>query len=221
MPYWPQSTEASTVGSAGTSGTEHPGEIGRERGAATEHPTEDRRVRRTRQLLFEALIELILEKGYDKTTIQDIIDRADVGRSTFYAHYRDKDDLLLARMEEIRPAFEAADEGGDPSEAIFRHVGEWTHVYRAIAGRRGGQVILGQFRRVLTEQYTARLRARVDPSRQPAVPLDAVVEFLVSAVIALVQWGVDRDDPVAPERLHACFQTLVVPGVRKALGVTP
>ncbi|MBO0803611.1 MAG: TetR/AcrR family transcriptional regulator [Nocardiopsaceae bacterium] len=58
-------------------------------------PGTDRRVRRTRALLHQALIELILEKGYGRITVQDILDRADVGRSTFYSHYRDKDALLL------------------------------------------------------------------------------------------------------------------------------
>ncbi|MCP4222921.1 MAG: helix-turn-helix transcriptional regulator, partial [Actinomycetia bacterium] len=53
----------------------------------------DRRVRRTKQRLHEALMSLIVEKGYDKITVQDLIDRADVGRSTFYAHFETKDDL--------------------------------------------------------------------------------------------------------------------------------
>ncbi len=57
--------------------------------------TPDRRVRRTRENLFSALSELMQEKRYNKITIQDIIDRADVGRSTFYAHFETKDDLLF------------------------------------------------------------------------------------------------------------------------------
>ena len=66
--------------------------------------TPDRRVRKTRQLLREALMELTLERGYDHVTIQDILDRADVGRSTFYAHYHDKDDLLVSEFETGRAA---------------------------------------------------------------------------------------------------------------------
>ena len=59
----------------------------------------DRRVRRTRKLLQDAFISLVIEKGYEKTTIQDILDRADVGRSTFYVHYRDKEALLTANFD--------------------------------------------------------------------------------------------------------------------------
>ena len=61
----------------------------------------DRRVQRTRQLLNRALMELIVEKGYDSVTVQDIIDRANLGRSTFYAHYQDKDDLLFSGIDEV------------------------------------------------------------------------------------------------------------------------
>src|SRR5215467_15595598 len=68
---------------------------------------EDRRVRRSRRLPQDALLELILEKGYDKVTVQDILDRADVGRATFYAHFRDKDDLLVSGSEELREVLRA------------------------------------------------------------------------------------------------------------------
>src|SRR4029453_18388205 len=67
----------------------------------------DRRGRRTRELLRRALLSLVQEQGYERITVQDILDRADVGRSTFYAHYRDKDDLLLSGFEDIRSALAA------------------------------------------------------------------------------------------------------------------
>ena len=57
-------------------------------------PPEDRRVRRTRRLLRDALVSLVLERGYAGITVEDITDRADLGRATFYSHYTDKDDLL-------------------------------------------------------------------------------------------------------------------------------
>src|SRR6184192_3202097 len=62
----------------------------------------DRRVQRTRQLLQDALIAMMIEKGYEATTIQDIIDRANVGRATFYAHFADKETLLASRIEDLR-----------------------------------------------------------------------------------------------------------------------
>ena len=61
----------------------------------------DRRVARTQKVLEETLIVLILEKGYDKVSVREICERADVGRTTFYAHYLDKDDLLEKTFEEV------------------------------------------------------------------------------------------------------------------------
>jgi AcrR family transcriptional regulator len=108
----------------------------------------DRRIRRTRELLHRALLSLIKEQGYDRITVQDIIDRADIGRSTFYAHYRDKDDLLLAGFEDIRsalaaepqPAVEAKGATGEllqPLRIVFRHVEGHRHVWQPLT-RKGG-----------------------------------------------------------------------------------
>ncbi|MGH9856414.1 MAG: TetR/AcrR family transcriptional regulator, partial [Acidobacteriota bacterium] len=78
----------------------------------------DRRVQRTRELLRDALTSAVLEKGYEATTVQDILDRANLGRSTFYAHYRDKDELLVSGFEHLRQIFEEYDgqlpHGGNP-----------------------------------------------------------------------------------------------------------
>src|SRR5215213_238359 len=93
---------------------------------------DDRRVSRTRRSLSAALIELILEKRYDSITVQDVIDRADVGRSTFYTHYRDKDDLFLSAWKRLLDLFvrriewEKAGKGQFvPVRDLFQHVQEF------------------------------------------------------------------------------------------------
>src|SRR5262245_65473884 len=77
---------------------------------------EDRRVRRTRRLLGEGLLELVAEKGYDRVTVQDVIGRADLSRATFYAHFRDKDALLGSGLDDLeeglRDALAAFGQGG-------------------------------------------------------------------------------------------------------------
>src|SRR5262245_465000 len=126
---------------------------------------QDRRVRRTRRLLHQALIDLILERGYDKTTVSDILDRADVGRSTFYTHFRDKDELLVAGFDELQTQFElhAVDHGrpaGDahcPALALFTHAAEYHQLYRALCGRRGGDVAQRHLHRMVTELLRAHL----------------------------------------------------------------
>src|SRR5690242_15633867 len=98
--------EGSTDGVPQTSRTERIGRIGRKRGWQVVQT--DRRVRRTRRALQNALVGLIAERGYPRTTVQDVLDRADVGRSTFYAHFRDKDALFASCFDDLRTDLEQA-----------------------------------------------------------------------------------------------------------------
>ena len=66
-----------------------------------QEPKQDRRVNRTRRLLRESLMKLVAEKGYDSVTIEDITETAELGRTTFYLHYRDKEELLLESIDAI------------------------------------------------------------------------------------------------------------------------
>src|SRR3954463_709578 len=98
----------------------------------------DRRSNRTRELLSGALVELMLEKHYDTITVQDILDRADIGRSTFYAHYTDKEDLLISEIASLIHSMELSTieqahehSGLLPSLAFFRHVREQRRLMQA------------------------------------------------------------------------------------------
>ena len=178
---------------------------------------EDRRVRRTRGLLGEALVALILEKGYEAVTVQDVLDRADVGRSTFYAHYRNKDELLLGAFDEMRASLEAhgRGEGEDLGLGLFRHAQSYRRIYRAMVGKRSGNLFLDRLRGHLRE----RARERLGPgAREATVPPDVAVEYWVSALLGLLTWWLDNDLPYPPERMAAMVTQLTAPGLRAALG---
>src|SRR6476659_7313908 len=104
----------------------------------------DRRVSRTRRALKEALTDLILEKGYEGITIQDVLDRADVGRSTFYAHFVDKDDLLMAILADLEmPAPDTStwkpdDHAFGWTLELFRHFGSGKRLFKAVASSQSG-----------------------------------------------------------------------------------
>ena len=111
-------------------------------------PAADRRVRRSHRLMGDALLALIVEKGYDAIRIKDITDRADVAYVTFFRHFKDKDELLLLRLEEelaglrarAEQAARAVGAAGDErvaSQAIFEYVREKQTIYRALFGSRG------------------------------------------------------------------------------------
>src|ERR1700730_12378061 len=100
----------------------------------------DRRIRRTCERLGSALVALIQERPIDDVTVQDVLDRASVGRSTFYLHFRDKDDLLLSQLEEFLEMMSTAlsirrEESHRvlPVAELFAHIGNQNKLYRALA----------------------------------------------------------------------------------------
>ncbi|HEY8473361.1 MAG TPA: TetR/AcrR family transcriptional regulator [Natronosporangium sp.] len=175
----------------------------------------DRRVRRTKALLRSALLELIQEKGYDRLTVQDIIDRADVGRSTFYAHFRDKEDLLLYGLAEIREAFRP---GQDTATLqVFEHFARSAEVWRAMVGRRGGELFLRHLHSLLAELIREQLAARA-PAGETVVPLEAVVEFATSTLIGLgTRWWLGKGVPLTPQEMDRLYRRLTEPGIRAGL----
>jgi len=107
--------------------------------------THDRRIQRTRKALYDAMIALIIEKGFDSATVQDVIQRANVGRSTFYSHFKDTEDLFLSGFENLWSLFDEhlktqAAKKTSPWEislVVFQHVKDYGGVYRALSGRQG------------------------------------------------------------------------------------
>jgi AcrR family transcriptional regulator len=191
---------------------------------------EDRRVRRSRRLLQEALLQLVLEKGYDKVTVQDVLDRADVGRATFYAHFRDKDDLLVSGSEELREVLraqmvaflEAEDPPSDEqlvvTRVLFEHAASNRQLYRALIGNRGGGVILRQAQRDLTALFREHLEQAAAQHRiRPSVPVEIVVQYTVGSLLTLLTWWLDNDLPYSPAEMSRAFQRLSNDGIPGAL----
>lgn len=185
----------------------------------------DRRVRRTKDLLRSALLSLIKEKGYERITVQEIIDRADVGRSTFYAHFRDKEDLLVYGLEELREPFTSA-AGGDngrqgtgrsPSLTVFEHFARYNDVWKAMAGRRGAEVFVRYLHEFLSELVRDQLRARA-PDGPTQVPLDALVEFAVSTLLGLgMRWWQLGQAPYSPHEVDQIYRRLTEPAIQDGL----
>ncbi len=193
----------------------------------------DRRVQRTRQLLNDALVSLIAEKGYDSITVQNIIDRANLGRSTFYAHYQDKEDLLLSGMEELvhsliwgveSPPME--DEGNGESSRIlstlplFRHTQEQHRLYKAMVGGRGIDVIIKTIQNHLSDHIQEQIERLLPGGQTPSVPPPVMANYLAGALLTLLTWWLDNNMPYPPERMDEIFQQLAMPGVWAALGIT-
>ncbi len=191
---------------------------------------QDRRVQRTRKLLRDALMELMLEKGYDAVTVQDIIDRANVGRSTFYAHFIDKQQLLLSGMEQLRQSLAqeprvAPAAPGRPGASLlsfslpmFQHAQSNYRLYQALVVK-GGSIMVEQFAQpMLTGLVHDELAALAPPGAPLPIPLDVVVLYTVSAFLALLKWWLDHKMPCSAEEVDQMFRALTMPGI-SALGL--
>lgn len=176
----------------------------------------DRRVRRTRQLLIEALLALIIERGYEALSVQDILDRADVGRSTFYAHFRDKDDLLDAAFERLRSVLALPVDGAGPAKlttlslTLFQHTDAHRALYQAMVGRPSGALLTRTLHTLLSEHVRAYLAQR---GSDLPVPAEVAVAYYVSALIGLLTWWLDAPRGYSPEELDELFRRLVGPAL--------
>jgi AcrR family transcriptional regulator len=183
----------------------------------------DRRILRTRDTLGDALVELMQEKAFDEITVQQVLDRAGVGRSTFYAHYRDKDDLFLSDVEDF---FELMStlltrhgvslERVAPVAELFAHIAEVRQFYsallesgKAVAVRELG---LGIFARSIEE------RLLMGGVKMDASLLKAHAHALSGGMFALLDWWIDHGMSAKPEAMDALFHKMVWSGVGAARG---
>jgi len=189
-------------------------------------PKIDRRVQRTRQLLRDALIALILEKGYDKITVQDIINRANIGRSTFYDHYLDKDDLMESGVEKLRAElgqhFASSSSGNVqdmmmPSLALFQHTQKQHHLYKAMIGGRGVEIVSNAIGDGLKAHAQEHFKEAERAGKRLAVPVEVLSTHLAGSLYTLLTWWLDNDMPYSPERMNEFFMQLVMGGIESVV----
>src|SRR5882757_5848699 len=138
-------------------------------------PVKDRRIQKTQKLLHEALISLIHEKGYDSIVVKEILDRANVGRSTFYMHFRDKDELLVSGIHDMLGLVQSK---GPPSSAknyeriiwfslpIFEHIYEHRRTGAARMGTKGQAIIHEHLKKVLAKLIADDVRKDIQGRRK-------------------------------------------------------
>ena len=184
----------------------------------------DRRVARTRRALKEALTDLILERGYESVTVQDVIDRADVGRSTFYAHFLDRDDLLMAILADLEmPAPDSSSwTPDDPAFGwtleLFRHFGSGKRLFKAVASSQSGAIARRETTSRLEDLVRAELSRLKAARRLDAFRVETVVRFLVGTFIGFMDWWMREENEHLPaEQVDHAFRSLVLPGVANVL----
>lgn len=190
----------------------------------------DKRVERTRESLQKALIELIAERGYDSITIQDIVDRANLGRTTFYLHYNSKDELFMSCHEAIISEFHLgllhpltreellSPQIPVPMTSAYRHLEEGRALLYPIFHGKDSQLILRQIRDRSAQEIEANLRT-IFVETESAIPFEMLANYLVGAQIALMQWWLEKRRSHTSESLAQTFHRLQRAAICNALGI--
>jgi AcrR family transcriptional regulator len=180
----------------------------------------DARVRRTRDALGDALVALMQEKPFDTITVQDVLDRAKVGRSTFYSHYSDKDDLLMSDAEEFFESIAMLlSVRGDESDRVFpvreffSHIAEAKQFVDALmsSGKFNDNMELarGLFARGIERRLSELPRGRgIPPDERPAIAFAHA-----GGLLSLLTWWIDRGMRQPPAEMDQLFHKMVWKGV--------
>jgi AcrR family transcriptional regulator len=180
----------------------------------------DARVRRTRDALGDALVALMQEKPFDTITVQDVLDRAGVSRSTFYTHYSDKDDLLMSDAEEFFEAISVAlSQAGDksdrvfPVEEFFSHLADVQPFFKALmkSGKyqENMELARGHFARGIERRLAELPRSgSIAPHERGAIAFTHA-----GALLSLLTWWLDRGMRESPAEMDQLFHRMVWNGV--------
>lgn len=185
----------------------------------------DRRIQRTQELLKAALMSLIREKGFEALSVQDIIDRANVGRATFYAHFDNKEDLLRSGIEGLRQSLRECQRQAlsqTPrteermfafSREMFTHANAHRDVFRAMLGKRSGSVIQQLFHRMLIELVREEVKAQ-SPKGDSSTPTETITQYIAGGLFGVVIWWVDGRMRLSVEDVDALFRRLAIPALK-------
>lgn len=186
-----------------------------------EPTTDDRRVRRTKSLLHRALASLLHEKSWDDIAVKEILGRADVGRSTFYAHYRDKDALLSAALRETvgvaaTPTPQAS--SGDIVQRVlsfslplFEHVERARREHQFSVSTKRFAPLHNRLEPALVDLISEELGRAVSERGVHAgpLPLDLVARQLASTFMVTLEWWIGSAEPRSAREADEIYRSLV------------
>jgi AcrR family transcriptional regulator len=179
----------------------------------------DRRIQKTRKLLSQALLELILEKGYESVTVQHILDRANVGRSTFYTHYENKELLLRDGPRNLGLSlFGESDKAPgqlDPDSrrmgfrGLFQHISQNLPLAKAMVGKNSGSIMLDSFHNQISRAIGDYYRGHFSDKKKDKLLLAYLSEAAASVVCSLLTFWVDHDLSLSVDEISIHCQRIV------------
>ncbi len=188
---------------------------------------DDPRVKKTRRAMREAFIRLIIDKGYDSVSIQDIANEAEAARITFYRHYRDKEDLLNDCLnvlyEELVTKTEqeisaGAPHSSSPIRVFYGHLQEQEQLYRVLFSSLGTHSMMERMKQFLAKRVLAEFDA-IQTSHPPEIPKEIIAYHLISAQLGLGIWWLEQDKPYPVEYMAQVAMLLSFTGILRPLGI--
>jgi AcrR family transcriptional regulator len=180
----------------------------------------DLRIRRTRERLGAALIALIEEKPIDNVTVREVLSRAKVGRSTFYLHYQDKNDLLVSQMENglemwsnILCTRQEKSRRLAPVAEFFAHVASAGKLYRSLVVSGRIQIFFDLAQGYFARGFARRLR-QIGPPISDQRELDASSHAFAGNLLSLLKWWLDRGAKEPAKDMDELFHRMVWKGLR-------
>jgi AcrR family transcriptional regulator len=196
----------------------------------------DRRVLRTRLALREALLSLMGEKDYDRITVEEITERANLGRATFYLHYKDREDLLLEEFADLIDEliqqlshlsileWQQQSLPQRPVLLVFQHVAENEKMYRLILAGEGRFQATERLRTIIVDAANELLHSKPELEEMLArnkLPVHFLANYLSGALVASICWWLEEYRSYEAEEMAGLFQRMLMPGIKQVLGIDP
>jgi AcrR family transcriptional regulator len=184
--------------------------------------TIDRRIRRTRRLLGQAMLALVQEQNLDAITIRDITERADIGYATFFRHYDSKEELLAEQLERIVRELEelsgerTADYFQREGLLFFEHIQENELLYRALLNGHVDVQVIRRLRDALVRVIKPHMEQHVQEA-QPRVPLAIAINHVAAAALELATWWLENDMPYEPLEMGRYYERLIIQATWQAV----
>jgi AcrR family transcriptional regulator len=179
-----------------------------------------RRRAQTRSLLAHSALQLVQERGYEAITIQDITERADLGRGTFYIHFKDKEEAVWASFEDLfrqleQSAHRQLDRRTPQVEYygllnIFRHAAVHRDLYRVLFGGQGSARLAGRAQDYLAGIFLTDIRNTAQPPEADFhLPEEFEAQYLVGVLSRLLYWWLETAQAYTPEQMAGMTYTVI------------
>ncbi len=183
---------------------------------------DDLRVQRTRELIVEALLELTIEKGFAAVTVQDIVKRAKINRTTFYRHYQDKFDLLDRYIQAVNELPDQSPGSGSPAGSqsviekaiqglvrVIEHVHRHARFFRVMLGPNGDPSFAAKVR----QNIQKRIRRLLPEALQSDRSADLYLNYVSSGAVGVLSWWLENEMPYSPEQMVTILSRIIVAGL--------